>query len=42
MKVLITSACGSPDPSQAAFLFHHASAFADASHEVQIFLLTGS
>jgi len=39
MKVLIKSAWGSADPTQAAFPFHHASAFADAGHEVQIFLL---
>jgi predicted peroxiredoxin len=39
MKVLIKSAWGSADPTQAAFAFHHAGAFADAGHEVQIFLL---
>ena len=39
MKVLIKSAWGSADPTQAAFPFHHANAFADAGHEVQIFLL---
>jgi predicted peroxiredoxin len=39
MKVLIKSAWGSADPTQAAFPFHHASAFAEAGHEVQIFLL---
>ncbi len=39
MKVLIKSAWGSADPTQAAFAFHHATAFADARHEVQIFLL---
>jgi len=39
MKVLIKSAWGSNDPTQAAFPFHHASAFAEAGHEVQIFLL---
>lgn len=38
-KVLIKSAWGSNDPTQAAFPFHHANAFADAGHEVQIFLL---
>jgi predicted peroxiredoxin len=37
MKVLIKSAWGSADPTQAAFPFHHA--FAEAGHEVQIFLL---
>ncbi len=39
MKLLIKSAWGSGDPTQAAFPFHHANAFADAGHEVQIFLL---
>ena len=39
MKVLIKSAWGSADPTQAAFPFHHAGAFAEAGHEVQIFLL---
>ena len=39
MKVLIKSAWGSADPTQASFPFHHANAFAEAGHEVQIFLL---
>ena len=39
MKVLIKSAWGSGDPTQASFPFHHANAFADAGHDVQIFLL---
>ena len=39
MKVLIKSAWGSADPTQASFAFHHANAFATAGHEVQIFLL---
>jgi predicted peroxiredoxin len=38
-KVLIKSAWGSADPTQAAFPFHHANAFAEAGHDVQIFLL---
>jgi predicted peroxiredoxin len=38
-KILIKSAWGSADPTQASFGFHHANAFADAGHEVQIFLL---
>lgn len=38
-KVLIKSAWGSGDPTQASFPFHHARAFAEAGHEVQIFLL---
>jgi predicted peroxiredoxin len=38
-KVLIKSAWGSADPTQATFPFHHANAFADAGHPVQIFLL---
>lgn len=39
MKVLIKSAWGSDDPTKAAFPFLHANAFAEAGHEVQIFLL---
>lgn len=39
MKVLIKSAWGSDDPTKAAFAFLHANAFADAGHEVRIFLL---
>jgi predicted peroxiredoxin len=38
-RVLIKSAWGSADPTQASFPFHHANAFAEAGHEVQIFLL---
>jgi predicted peroxiredoxin len=38
-KILIKSAWGSADPTQAAFAFHHANAFAEAGHEVQVFLL---
>jgi predicted peroxiredoxin len=38
MKVLIKSAWGSADPTQAAFPFHHANAFVEAGHEVQVFL----
>jgi predicted peroxiredoxin len=39
MKVLIKSAWGSDDPTKATFAFLHANAFAEAGHEVQIFLL---
>ena len=39
MKLLIKSARGSADPTQAAFAFHHANAFAEGGHEVQVFLL---
>ena len=39
MNVLIKSAWGSGDPTQASFPFHHANAFAGAGHAVQIFLL---
>ena len=39
MKILIKSAWGSSDPTQASFPFHHANAFAEAGHQVQIFLL---
>jgi predicted peroxiredoxin len=38
-KILIKSAWGSADPTQASFAFHHANAFAEAGHEVQVFLL---
>ena len=39
MKILIKSAWGSDDPTQATFPFHHAKAFAEAGHQVQVFLL---
>jgi len=39
MKVLIKSAWGSDDPTKAAFAFLHGNAFAEAGHDVQIFLL---
>ena len=39
MKVLIKSAWGSDDPTKASFAFTHANAFAEAGHEVQIFIL---
>lgn len=39
MKLLIKSAWGSDDPTKASFPFLHANAFAEAGHEVQIFLL---
>jgi predicted peroxiredoxin len=39
MKVLIKSAWGSDDPTKAAFAFLHANAFAEAGHQVEIFLL---
>ena len=38
-KILIKSAWGSADPTQASFPFHHANAFAEAGHPVKIFLL---
>jgi predicted peroxiredoxin len=38
-KILIKSAWGSDDPTQAAFPFIHANAPAKAGHQVQIFLL---
>src|SRR5262245_23105510 len=38
-RILIKSAWGSADPTQASFPFHHANAFAEAGHPVQIFLL---
>lgn len=39
MRLLIKSAWGSDDPTKAAFPFLHANAFAEAAHEVQVFLL---
>jgi predicted peroxiredoxin len=39
MKVLIKSAWGPDDPTNACFPFLHANAFAEAGHDVQIFLL---
>jgi predicted peroxiredoxin len=39
MKILIKSAWGFADPTQAAFPFHHANAFAEAGHQVQVFVL---
>jgi len=39
MKVLIKSAWGSDDPTKSAFPFLHANAFAEAGHEVDVFLL---
>ena len=39
MKILIKSAWGSGNPTDASFPFHHANAFAEAGHDVQIFLL---
>ena len=38
-RVLIKSAWGSDDPTKATFPFLHANAFAEAGHDVQIFLL---
>ena len=39
MKVLIKSVWGSDESTKAAFAFLHANAFAEAGHDVQIFLL---
>ncbi len=39
MKVLIKSAWGSDELTKAAFAFLHGNAFAEAGHEVRIFLL---
>ena len=39
MNILIKSAWGSAHPTEASFPFHHANAFADAGHQVQLFLL---
>ena len=39
MKVLIKTAWGSDESTKACFAFLHANAFAEAGHQVQIFLL---
>src|ERR1700760_3268929 len=39
LKIMMKSAWGSDDPTQAAFPFLHGLALAEAGHEVQIFLL---
>jgi len=39
MKVLIKAAWGSDESTKACFAFLHANAFAEAGHQVQIFLL---
>src|SRR5215468_9256025 len=39
MRVLIKSAWGSDESTKASFAFLHANAFAEAGHEVRIFLL---
>jgi len=38
-RILIKSAWGSDDPTKATFPFLHGNAFAEAGHEVQVFLL---
>lgn len=38
-NVLFKSAWGSDDPTKAAFPFLHCNAFAEAGHDVQVFLL---
>ncbi len=38
-RILIKSVWGSDDPTKAGFAFVHANGFAEAGHEVQIFLL---
>lgn len=39
MKVLIKSPWGSDESTKASFAFLHANAFAEAGHEVRLFLL---
>jgi len=39
MNVLIKSAWGSDESTKACFAFLHANAFAEAGHQVQVFLL---
>ena len=38
LKVLMRSGWGTDDPTRGSFVFAHALAFADAGHDVQIFL----
>ncbi len=38
LKILMRSGWGTDDPTRGAFVFAHALAFADAGHDVQIFL----
>jgi len=38
LKILMRSGWGTDDPTRGSFVFAHALAFADAGHEVQIFL----
>ena len=39
MKVLIKSPWGTDESTKASFAFQHANAFAEAGHEVRLFLL---
>jgi len=38
LRILMRSSWGTDDPTRGSFVFAHALAFADAGHEVQIFL----
>ena len=38
LKILMRSGWGTDDPTRGSFVFAHALAFADAGHDVQIFL----
>ncbi len=38
LKIMMRSAWGTDDPTRGSFVFAHALAFADAGHDVQIFL----
>jgi hypothetical protein len=39
LRIMMKSAWGTDDPTRASFVFSHALALSEASHEVQIFLL---
>ncbi len=38
LKILMRSGCGTDDPRRGSFAFAHALDFADAGHDVQVFL----
>ena len=38
LKIMMRSGWGTDDPTRGSFVFAHALAFADAGHDVQIFL----
>jgi len=40
LKIMMRSGWGTDDPTRGSFVFAHALAFADAGHDVQIFLVS--